>query len=913
MTATPLSELVGREAALEQARSWIDLLASGAAGVSIVGEPGIGKTSVWSAATGLALVSGARVLATRPVEAELPLGHAGLGDILGPVGENVLPDLPEPQARALAAALSLDAEPEPGDPLLVGRATVSALRLLAARSPVVIAVDDVQWLDHASARALAFAARRVGDLPVGFAVSLRSGHGDPLAMADAFGDRLVEIALGGLSLGALGRFLRARVDGDIARHSLVRIHTRSSGNPFFALQLARAGDGALPQTLTELVRRQLGAVAAVARPAIEQVAVLGPLPVSAFVDTAGLDAGVGAGVLVEEDGEVRFAHPLLAAGAYEEIPPGRRRTLHGEAARRSDSVEDRARHLALAASGPSAETAAVLEGAARAARRRGAPETAVELVVQAVRLTPAADAQDRDRRTMDQVDYLVLAADERAAKVLVDQLLAGPVRGATRVRALSMRALLETDPAVAVARLEAAVAEPHDDPALAARTLTQLAWQRGAWLGDLEPAIVEALSALEAAEGISDPSTLVSALTTAGLLLSLAGRPGAADYFSRALEITEREPRAAGDHSPRIAFAHERWWRGHFAVATELLESERRIAEQHGDEGFLMRLNVFGAVFATYRGQWDEAERLLEAALVDARGYWRMLALLHRGILRGRRGDRRALEDAGEVGASPIASSDPVFAAGAAFAIGLIDLAAGDVASAAERMADLPEVSDRSGASGAEYAVLIPETVGLLVEADRPGRAEALVEQLERRHAQLEPWGTAAEALCHGLLALGANDLPAAGLRLAAAREGFEALGAPWELGQSLFAEGRLLRRLGRRREAAESLERAVAIFTEIGAETATRRAADELRRARPRPRHDDSLTTAETRVAALVAAGRTNREVAAGLFTTVATVESHLTRIYSKLGIRSRTELARRVSDGSVQVAAGAADEGVG
>ena len=133
MTATPLSELVGREAALEQARSWIDLLASGAAGVSIVGEPGIGKTSVWSAATELALVSGARVLATRPVEAELPLGHAGLGDILGPVAENVLPDLPEPQARALAAALSLDAEPEPGDPLLVGRATVSALRLLAAR------------------------------------------------------------------------------------------------------------------------------------------------------------------------------------------------------------------------------------------------------------------------------------------------------------------------------------------------------------------------------------------------------------------------------------------------------------------------------------------------------------------------------------------------------------------------------------------------------------------------------------------------------------------------------------------------------------------------------------------------------------------------------------------------------------
>jgi DNA-binding CsgD family transcriptional regulator/tetratricopeptide (TPR) repeat protein len=897
------AELIGREPVLEQARSWIDMLASGSSGLRITGKPGIGKTSVWSAAIELAALSGARVLATRPVEAELLLGHAGLGDVLGPVAAEVLTHLPEPQSRALAAALSLDAEPEPSDPLLVGRATVSALRLLADKSPVVIAVDDAEWLDLASVRALAFAVRRVRDLPVGFAVSIRSGHADPLGLADAIGDRLVEIELAGLSLGALGRLLRARADPDIARHSLVRIHARSAGNPFFALQLARAGDGSLPQTLTELVKRQLAIVAAVGQPVIEQVAVLGPLPLSAFVESAGLDAGVRAGLLVEAGGEVRFAHPLLAAGAYEQIPPGRRRALHGTAARKAGSVEERARHLALAATSPDARTAGILESAARTARGRGAPETAVELVGQAIRLTPPTDAEDRDRRTMTQADYLLLAADEPSARVLVDQLLAGPTRGTTRIRALSMRGLLETDPVAAVSRLEAAVAEPNDDPALAARALTQLAWQRGAWLGNLEPALVEARSALRAAEAIPDPSTLVAALTTTGLLSSLAGRPGAADYFRRALEITEREPRAAGDHSPRVAFAHERWWRGEFAEAAQLLDGERTLAEQHGDEGSLIRLNVFGAVLATYRGQWDEAAQLLEGALLDATGYWRMLALLHRGILRGRRGDRRAREDAVEVEASPIARSDPVFAAGAAFVFGLVDLDSGDVASAAERMADLPEVNDRSGARGADYAVLIPETVGLLVEADRPSRAEALVEQLERRHAQLEPWGTAAEALCHGLLALGSNDLPAAGLRFVAAREGFEALGAPWEFGQTLFAQGRLLRRLGRRLEAAGCLERAVEVFTGLGAEPAARRAADELHRARPRPRRDDSLTTAETRVAALVAAGRTNREVAAGLFTTVATVEAHLTRIYAKLGIRSRTELARLVSDGSVEV----------
>ena len=526
MTTIAGPELVGREEALEQARSWIDRLASGSSGLRITGEPGIGKTSVWLAASGLAGASGARVLATRPVEAELRLGHAGLGDILGQVAAEVIPLLPPPQSRALAAALSLDVEPEPGDPLLVGRATVSALRLLAGRTPVVVAVDDVEWLDLASVRALTFAIRRVQDLPVGVVVSLRSGHSDPLGLADAFGDRLGEIELAGLSLGALSRMLRSRTDPNIARHSLVQIHARSAGNPFFALQLGRAGNGALPQTLTELVRRQLAAVAAVGQPVIEQVAVSGPLSISTFDDSAGLDAGVEAGVLVEERGEVRFAHPLLAAGAYEQIAPGRRRALHRGAARTAGSVEDRARHLALAATGPNAAAAAVLESAARTARDRGAPETAIELVGQAIRLTPPTHADDRYRRTMEQADYLVLAADEPSAKVLVDQLLAGPVRGTTRIRALSMRGLLDTDPAAAVAHLEGAVAEPSEDSALVVRALTQLAWQRGAWLGDLEPALVEARSALRAAEAIPDSSTLVAALTTAGLLSSLAGRPG---------------------------------------------------------------------------------------------------------------------------------------------------------------------------------------------------------------------------------------------------------------------------------------------------------------------------------------------------------------------------------------------------
>lgn len=907
---TRAHDLVGRQVELDAVRAWAELLADGPAALVIGGEAGIGKTTVWSAATATAAERGARVVKTRPVEAELPLGYAGLGDLLGLAAEPILGDLPEPQARALSAALALGAVPASQDPLLVGRATLAALRRLAAASEIVIAIDDVQWLDPPSARALAFAARRLGDARVGFVVSLRAGHDEPLGLAEALGDRSVDLRLGGLSVGALGHLLRSRGAADLPRRNLLRIHERSAGNPFFAIQLVGAGEGGLPSSLRDLVRRRLEGVSAVAEPAIEFVAVLGPSSIAAFDDPIALDAAVSSGILIEQEDGVRFAHPLLAAGAYERIPPGRRQALHRDAAALSETIEERARHLALASTSPDAATAALLDAAAQAARIRGAPETAAELAAHARRLTPVGDGSAQARRMMDQADYLFLAADEPSARALIDELLTRDPSGTTRVRALVQSALLEVDPQVAVAHLEAAVKEPHDDPILAARTLAQLAWQRGAWLGDVEPAIVEALAAVESAEAIGDEATLAVALATAGLVMSIDGRHGAEDHFRRALAIIDQVPTAAGDHSPGLAFANARSWRGDFVMAEALLSADRLRAEQHGDESQLMRLNIFGAGFALRRGDWNEAERRIEEALADARDYWRIMALIQRGILRGRRGQRDALTDAAEIRSSRPALVDPIILAAADFVAGLIDLAESRQPQAAERMVRLLELSDGSATRRAEYAVLIPETVGALVEADRTEQADALTRQLERRLTQLEPWGTAAAAMCRGLLALAAGDTTIALDRLAAAIEGFEAIGAPWELAQSRLAEGRALRRIGRRLDAAGSLELAETLFARLGAEPARRQAVDELRRARPRPRHDDSLTAAETRVAALVAAGNTNREVAARLFTTVATVEAHLTRIYSKLGIRSRTELARRVSDGSLGLDVRASDE---
>lgn len=632
---------------------------------------------------------------------------------------------------------------------------------------------------------------------------------------------------------------------------------------------------------------------------------LGSAPVSAFTNARALDEALAAGVLVERDGEVRFAHPLLAAGAYERLPTGKRRALHRRAAERSSSLEERARHLALATGEPDPEVAALLDEAAHASQLRGATEFAVELAAQARRLTPPEDIEALVTRTLAEAEYLYVAADEPTARARVDEVLASGLRGRVRARALIHRALHATEPEAAVALCEEAVAEQHADARLAARALSTLAWQRGAWLGDVEAALPEAVAAVELAEPLDDEATLATVLTGAGLICGLAGDPRGEQFFRRAVEIADRiHNKAPGDREPRSAFAHHLWWRGDFANAEELLECEREAAKRHGDEGDLMRLGVFQGELELRRGRWDEAERWLDEALEDARDYWRIAALEVRCQVRGRRGDPAALADAAEIAASPFAASDPVIAATADYAVGLVELGAGDVGRAAERLLRLAGLTERLGAYAERVLATIPDAALALLEAGRVEEAERLTARLEGRAAKGDhPWASAAAALCRGSVLLAAADLDASLAHLAEGRRGFETIGAQWELARALLAEGNALRRAGTRTEAAAALERAAAIFGELRAEPWRGRALDELRRARPRPRRDDSLTAAESRVAALVAAGRTNREVAAELFTTVATAEAHLTRIYRKLELRSRTELARAVADGRVEL----------
>ena len=308
-------ELVGRERELGLIRSWVEDPAVWPAALVVRGDAGIGKTSLWQAAVERAHAQGLLVLVSRAIQAEMPLGYAALGDLFESVETSVLSRLPDPLARDLEVALLRRAAGQPSTPLAVARATLEAFRMLADTCPVLVAIDDVQWLDPASARVLAFAARRLRRQPVGFALSLRDGHEDPLACHEAFGESVLELQVKGLTLGATGRLLRTRVDPQTTRRAVARVHERSGGNPFFALHLGSApADEPLPESLREVISAQLLHASPAAVEAIELSAIRGPSPTRAYANPSSLAAAIEEGVLVERQRGGAVHPPLAGSG-----------------------------------------------------------------------------------------------------------------------------------------------------------------------------------------------------------------------------------------------------------------------------------------------------------------------------------------------------------------------------------------------------------------------------------------------------------------------------------------------------------------------------------------------------------------------------------------------------------------------
>jgi len=409
-----VSEIVGREEELASLDAFVSEAQGGLAGLVIEGDAGIGKSTLWLAGVEHARAQGLRVLSSRPAEAERGLAHAGLGDLFDDVLDDVLPALSLPRRRALEVALLIEeASGDPVDRRALAVGVREVLQRLSEREPILIAVDDVQWLDRSSSSALAFALRRLGANRILLLLARRVvDKPQPSELEQTLGpERVQRLPVGPLSVGALHRYLRDRLGRPFARQTLLRIHERSGGNPFFALELARVLEVDIdpleplpvPETLEELVRARISGLPASTRDALALASALGTTSESlleqAGVSADALDAAAVANVIERENGTIRFIHPLLYSVLYRDLDE-ERRGVHERIAAIVDDPLLRARHLALSTDTPDATVAGVLDDAAQLATDRGASAVAAELAEQALRLTPVDGRDERHRRAL---------------------------------------------------------------------------------------------------------------------------------------------------------------------------------------------------------------------------------------------------------------------------------------------------------------------------------------------------------------------------------------------------------------------------------------------------------------------------------------------------------------------------------
>jgi hypothetical protein len=552
--------VIGRDAELDFVAAFLDEVAGDPAGLVLSGDAGIGKTILWQEGVEQARERFAHVLTCRGVEAEAALSFAGLSELLSGALGDAIDSLLPPRRRALEVALLL-AEPgdAPPDPLAIGLAVHDVLHTLAQQGPLLVAVDDVQWLDPGSAGVLEVALRRLRSDPIGVLVTSRRAATVPLGLERSLPEqRLTVLSVGPLSLGALHHLLSERLGLELSRSDLARVQQASGGNPYFALELGRelarsevrpAAGASLrvPESLRELLGGRLAQlpaetadvlleISALARPTVELVASAhGNLErVREAIAVAAVEE-----IVVLDDSRVRFAHPLLASICYERAPIWKRRAVHRALAGVVGDLEERARHLALAAEAPDASVAGELDAAAEQAATRGAPAAAAELSELAAQLTPDDPPLSR-RRRRQAAGFYRLAGDPARAQTMLEQLLTEVPAGAERADVLFEVSYIGMgNIPVQVAAIEQARADVEGDDARSARLLGLRAWAR-LLESDNVGALVDARAALEKAERLGDPGVISAAIARLGQLEMWAGdvTPG---LLERGAELALRE------------------------------------------------------------------------------------------------------------------------------------------------------------------------------------------------------------------------------------------------------------------------------------------------------------------------------------------------------------------------------------
>jgi DNA-binding CsgD family transcriptional regulator len=917
------TDVFGREEEVGRIDRFLDRVEEQPEFLLLEGDPGIGKTALWSLGLEAARGRGWSVLVCRPVRAEAPLTFSALGDLLAAVPQPALEVLPPPQRHALDVALLRRPPTDvPPDQRAVAVATLGVLRAVADSSPVLVAVDDFPWLDSASSATLEYALRRLTTERVGLlaTVSTDASADKPTTLDQSLVVERMDV--GPLDLPSFGAMLNAKRDRDISWPDLNRLFDASGGNPSFGLDLLGSLDAgeagqplAVPASLRASAARRLGRVsgaagevlllaAASGRPTSEQIsAILGDAPTSMAIDEA-----EAAGLVIVTANEVRFTHPTLRFVRYSTATATQRRRAHARLAGATAQPADRARHLALAATGSDEDLARELVVQAQLEHRRGAAVAGAELADLAVSLTPANDTSARALRLVAASDLHLAAFDPGGARLALEEAAGLSDRGPWRAEVLHRLArVVAYDDSLfsSLPLMLQALEESQPDSTLRAYLHRDVAFLRA--MAEGMGAAAENIAAVEALiPKLADPELSYQTDAHRVLVDFVGGNGLRREAVARVTDTVSPRGRIAMEIRPRVVVGRVLMYADDVAGARRLLLEEYDDVMAEGAETDLPMLLMPLVELETIAGELELAGAYARecTSAAAASGATAQLACAHasRAVLLAWSGPEGACREDAELGIEAGLRCGVLYAVAIACrALGLLSFAAADPAAA---HASLGLVTDALAGRGMVDPGFIPvraaiDDIEALIRMGELDTATGLLEPLAAAAVRLDRGSALAmTGRCHALLASARGDDEAAVTSAEAALSAHARIDAPLEAARTELVASEVARRARRTTEARRHAEAAAAIFGDRGATLWAERAQAEvarLERRRTTAAGGGELTQTEHSVAEAVAGGRTNREVATELSMGLRTVEAHLSAIYRKLGVRSRSELAAR------------------
>ena len=911
VTRAPAEQLFGRQRERDVLGRLVDEARNGHGGVlAVYGEPGVGKTALLEDA--IEAAADFHVARSVGVEGEMELAFAALQQFCSP-RLGLVERLPDPQRDALEVALGLKSG-RPPNPFLVGLAVLNVLSEAAEEQPLFCIVDDAQWLDRASARALAFVARRLLAERIVIVFAAR----EPIDALRGFAELRVE-PLGHRDARALlDLALPARLDEQV----LERIVAETRGNPLAIIELPRgltpaqlAGGFGLQEALPlsagieQSFMRRLAALPRDARRLL-LLAAADPVGDPALMWRAAEQLGIpeSAADTVEAEGllvvgpRVVFRHPLVRSAVYQAADPGDRRSVHAALADATEPELDpdrRAWHRAQAASIPDEDVAAELERCAVRAQGRGGSAAVAAFLERAAALSP--ESMHRAQRLLAAAAAKREAGDLDAALGLLDGLELDALDELGRIRVDLLRAQIASEQwragdagqlfMTAARRLESL------DPELARETYLEALSGAMARDIDVEGGASAAAAAARSAPPAVVPPRMVDLLLDAFAIRLTDGYAAAAPTLVRALEHLLALELSDEDGRRWLSLSGAR--NGHVVAlelwddeALNLLESRQlHVARETGAYGQLHFALSFVARNHMLAGELTEAEHLIDEARIIAEATGNAPPVNGAMVLAAWRGDEAQASELIEATAEESARrgwTSNNYARSVLFnGLGRHDAA---LEAAWEAMQ-----TDPIG-----YGTwLVPELAEAAARAGDRARLEFALEWIsERVGAIRSDWLSGVEARVRALLSEG----DAADAQYHESIERLSRTRARLELARTHLLYGEWLRRERRRIDAREHLRTALELFGDMGAGAFARRAERELLATgeHARKRTVDTLgdlTPQEAQISRLVALGQTNREIAAQLFISPSTVEYHLRKVFRKLGVKSRTQLAHRLS----------------